>query len=71
MAEVFEKIIAADVIVMATPVYFYIMGAQMKTLIDHTCARYTEIKNKEFCFILTAADNSKRAMNRTLKEIRA
>ena len=34
MAEVLEKIIAADVIVMATPVYFYTMNAQMKTLID-------------------------------------
>ena len=29
-AEVVEKMIAADVIVMATPVYFYTMSAQMK-----------------------------------------
>lgn len=34
MAEVLEKMIEADVIVMATPVYFYTMNAQMKTLID-------------------------------------
>lgn len=40
--------IAADVIVMATPVYFYTMSAQMKTLIDRCCARYTEITNKNF-----------------------
>ena len=46
MAEVLEKKIVADVIVMATPVYFYTMAAQMKTLIDRTCSRYTEIKNK-------------------------
>lgn len=45
-AEVLEKMIAADVIVMATPVYFYTMSAQMKTLIDRCCARYTEITNK-------------------------
>ena len=32
MGEVLEKMIAADVIVMATPVYFYTMCAQMKTL---------------------------------------
>lgn len=31
-AEVIEKMIAADVIVMATPVYFYTMSAQMKTI---------------------------------------
>ena len=48
--------IAADVIVMATPVYFYTMDAQMKTLIDRCVARYTEISNKAFYFIATAAD---------------
>lgn len=58
MSEILEKMIAADVIVMATPVYFYTMCAQMKTLIDRTCSRYTEIRNKEFYFIVTAADNS-------------
>ena len=47
MSEIIEKMLAADVIVMATPVYFYTMSAQMKTLIDRCCARYTEIKNKE------------------------
>ena len=36
-AEIIEKILASDVIVMATPVYFYTMSAQMKTLIDRCC----------------------------------
>ena len=71
MAEVLDKMIAADVIVMATPVYFYTMSAQMKTLIDRTCSRYTEISNKEFYFIVSAADNSKQAMERTLEGFRA
>jgi multimeric flavodoxin WrbA len=70
MAEVLDKMVGADVIVMATPVYFYTMCAQMKTLIDRTCARYTEIKNKEFYFIVTAADTNNRAMERTLEEFR-
>jgi multimeric flavodoxin WrbA len=70
MAEVLEKMIAADVIVMATPVYFYTMCGQMKTLIDRTCARYTEISNKGFYFIVTAAVNSEQAMERTLEEFR-
>ena len=48
MAEVLDKMVNADVIVMATPVYFYTMCGQMKTLIDRTCARYTEINDKEF-----------------------
>jgi multimeric flavodoxin WrbA len=71
MAEVLDKMIAADVIVMATPVYFYTMNAQMKTLIDRTCSRYTEIKNKDFYFIVAAADTSKKAMERTLEGFRA
>ena len=70
MGEVLEKMIAANVIVMATPVYFYTMNAQMKTLIDRTCSRYTEISNKEFYFIVAAADGNKRAMERTLEGFR-
>ncbi len=70
MNEVLQKMIEADVIVMATPVYFYTMCGQMKTLIDRTCARYREIKNKEFYFIVTAADNNKPLMERTLEEFR-
>jgi multimeric flavodoxin WrbA len=56
---------------MATPVYFYTMCAQMKTVIDRTVARYTEITNKEFYFIVAAADNSKAAMERTIEGFRA
>lgn len=70
MAGILEKMIAADVIVMGTPVYFYTMNAQMKTLIDRTCARYTEISNKEFYFIVTAADSNKQAMERTVEGFR-
>jgi multimeric flavodoxin WrbA len=70
MKEILEKMISSDVIVMATPVYFYTMCAQMKTLIDRSCARYTEIRNKDFYFILTAADGSKKALERTVEEFR-
>ena len=62
--------IVGDVIVMATPVYFYTMNGQMKTLIDRTCSRYTEICDKDFYFIVTAADDSKQAMERTLEGFR-
>ena len=70
MAEILEKMIAADVIVMATPVYFYTMDAQMKTLIDRCVARYTEISNKAFYFIATAADGEKRSLERTIEGFR-
>jgi len=70
MPGILEKMISADVIVMATPVYFYTMAAQMKTLIDRCCSRYTEINDKEFYFILSAADTNKQAMERTLEGFR-
>ena len=69
-AGIIEKMIQADVIVLATPVYFYTMCAQMKTLIDRCCARYTEISNKEFFFIATAAEEDKKLLERTFDSLR-
>ena len=69
-AEIVEKMIAADVIVMATPVYFYTMCGQMKIMIDRCCARYTEITNKEFYFIIAAAEDNKAMMERTIDGFR-
>ena len=71
MAEVLEKMVAADIIALATPVYFYTMNAQMKTLIDRTCARYAEISGKQFVFIVAAAGDSRPAMESTLEGFRA
>ena len=70
MPEILEKMIAADVIVLATPVYFYSMCAQMKTLIDRVYPRYTEVCDKDFYFILTAADSSLKNMERTVESLR-
>lgn len=42
----------------------------MKTMIDRTVTKYTEINNKEFYFIVTAADGRKQAIERTLEEFR-
>ena len=70
MAEILDKMVAADVIVMATPIYFYTMNGQMKTLIDRTVPRYTEISNKDFYFIIAAADDDKANMQRALEGFR-
>jgi multimeric flavodoxin WrbA len=70
MKDILALMVAADVIVMATPVYFYTMCAQMKTLIDRTVSRYTEISNKDFYFIVTAAVSSKAAVQRTIEGFR-
>ena len=70
VAEIIEKMIAADIIVLATPVYFYSMDAQLKTLIDRTVARYTEIRDKQFYFIMTSAESGKHATEGTLVSLR-
>ena len=67
MAEILDKMQAADVIVMASPVYFYSIGAQMKAVIDRSVARWTNIPNKEFYYIMTAAEDSETVMDCTLE----
>lgn len=69
-AEAVEKMLAADMIVLATPVYFYSLCAQLKILIDRCYARHTEMKNKEFVFIITAADPQHKAAAETLDSLR-
>lgn len=70
MAEILQKMIDADVLVLASPVYFYSIDAQLKALIDRTVARWTEVKNKEFYYIMTAADSDKKSMETTLACLR-
>ena len=70
MPEIIEKMLNADVIVMATPVYFYSMNGQMKTLIDRCVPRYTDMTGKDFYFIVAAADEDHAAMERTLEGFR-
>ena len=53
MAEVREKMLEADVIVLASPIYFYSMSAQMKAAIDRTYAFYQKLSGKTFYFIIT------------------
>lgn len=66
MAELLQKMIDADVLVLASPVYFYSIDAQLKAVIDRTVARWTEVKNKEFYYIVTAADEEHAAAETTL-----
>lgn len=55
MAEIFDLVLAADVIVLATPVYFRSFNAQMKTFIDRICPIYARITDKDIYFIIAAA----------------
>lgn len=66
MAEVLQKMIDCDVLVLASPVYFYSIDAQLKAVIDRSVARWLEVKNKELYYIMTAADAETASMETTL-----
>lgn len=66
MKEILDNIIEADVLVLASPVYFYSISAQLKAVIDRTVARWTEIKNKEVYYIVTMADDDLTSANTTI-----
>ena len=66
MAEILQKMIDADVIVLASPVYFYSIDAQLKAVIDRTVARWLEVRDKEFYYIATCADGEKESCETTL-----
>ncbi len=55
MEEIRAKMLEADVIVLASPIYFYSMTAQMKTLIDRTYAFFNQLAGKTFYFVVTCA----------------
>lgn len=66
MTDILSKMLDADVIVLASPVYFYSISAQLKAVIDRTVARWLEFKGKEFYYIMTAAEDSDTVMDCTL-----
>ena len=70
MADVLQKMIDADVLVLASPVYFYAIDAQLKAVIDRTVARWLEVRDKEFYYIVTMADEAASSADTTLACLR-
>ena len=48
-----EKILSADMLVFVTPLYYYGMSAQLKTMIDRFCAFNSSLQRKphEICVV--------------------
>ena len=70
MKEIMNKIIEADVIIMASPVYFYSINSNLKALIDRTVCRWLEVKDKEFYYIVTMADEEPASADTALSCLR-
>lgn len=69
MNELIEKILLADVIVFATPVYFYTMSAQMKVFIDRLTPIYEKVR-ADIYILATAWDGDVENLKLTADSIR-
>lgn len=63
MAQALDWMHWADAIVLASPIYFYSVNAQIKAVIDRSVAQWTKIQNKDFYYILTAAETDASAFS--------
>lgn len=68
IAGIAHQIADSNVIVLATPVYFYNMSGQLKTFIDRMMPYFNEVQDKDFYYILTAAVN-RREMESTAEAL--
>lgn len=68
MAEILDLYQKADVLVFATPVYFYGISAQMKTFIDRTYPIWQHLGSKEIYYIIAAGLDEK-IINRSLGDL--
>ena len=66
MADLLQKIIDCEVLVLSSPVYFYSLSAQLKAVIDRCVARWREIKNKDLYYIATSAEDDEDTLDTTL-----
>ncbi len=65
-----EKIRTSDIVVWATPVYYYSMSGQMKVLIDRCNPIYvSDYSIKDVYLLVTCADESETAIEGTLKGV--
>lgn len=56
--EITEKVLKADVVVWATPIYYYEMSGQMKTLIDRMNSMYSkDYKFRDIYMLSSAAED--------------
>lgn len=67
MLEIEEKMVNFDVIVFATPIYYYEMSGQLKTLLDRGDPMYVkDYKFRDIYFISTAADDDMKSDQRAI-----
>jgi multimeric flavodoxin WrbA len=56
MIAVYPKLLAADVIVLATPVYFEMLSGMLKNFLDRSCAIWPGLKGKRLAGLAVAEE---------------
>lgn len=70
MNELYDTFQNADILVFATPIYYYAVSGQLKTFLDRLNPLYVRNnKFKEVYLLATAAENEKSAMDGAIKDI--
>ncbi|MDD3797427.1 MAG: flavodoxin family protein [Lachnospiraceae bacterium] len=65
--EITEKVLNADVVVFATPIYYYEMSGQMKTLIDRMNSMYAKDYHfRDIYFLASAAEEEEYVPERAI-----
>ncbi len=66
--EITEKIKNSDVLIIATPIYYYEMSGQLKTIIDRANPLFvSEYKTRDVYLITTSADNDKNVVKHVIQ----
>lgn len=69
--EIASKMLTADVIVFATPIYYYEMSGQMKTMLDRANPLYfLDYKFRDIYLLATAADEDEHTLEGALKGLK-
>ena len=70
MNSLYDKFQNADVLVFVTPIYYYAVSGQLKTLLDRLNPLYTRDNNfKKICLLASAAEDSDSAFDGAVKDI--
>lgn len=69
--EIAEKVLNADILVFATPIYYYSVSGQLKTLIDRLNPLYSaDYKFRKVYLIATAAEDEKETIKGTVTAVK-
>jgi multimeric flavodoxin WrbA len=67
VTKIMDKVIDADIVVWATPIYYYEMSGQMKVLIDRLNPMFSkDYKFRDVYFLATAAEDEERVYEKAM-----